>query len=168
LADAVFIKRTLTARRGKKRTKLILSVYKPVTHDRHVSCKTELRAGDRLLWPTRLEFSGMAGIDDLQAFVLAMRMAACELLRFELDSGMRVDAWEWMDLIDFVGEAPISPDALARVAEIKKSLREALQEYREREDLSPQSRVATASRKPRAAAVRRNRNRNRSRSRSRK
>ena len=119
----------------------------------------------------------MAGVDDLQAFVLAMRLAAFELLRFELDSEMRVDAWEWMDLIDFVGEMPLSPDALARVAEIKKSLREALREYGERVDLSPQSRAArrkpsaanrkppAANRKPRTAAAKRSRPRNRNRGR---
>ena len=146
------IEHELLARKGRTRTKLVLRVFAPVAAGRDFACSFEVRAGRELLWPLeRLSY----GVDSLQALMLALRLAALHLLHFEMDTGMRIDAWQWIDLIDLVGDSPISTYARDRVNEIKAELRALTREHHEAGTATRKPR--TASRKPRA--VRRSRSR---------
>lgn len=146
------IEHELIARKGRTRTKLVLRVFAPVSDGRDFACSFELRAGREVLWPReRLSY----GVDSLQALMLALRLSALHLLYFEMDTGMRIDAWQWVDLIDLVGDSPISTYARDRVNEIKAEIRALTREHREAAAATRKPR--TASRKPRA--VRRSRSR---------
>jgi hypothetical protein len=125
----VLIERALTARKGKKRVQLTLRVHAPTSHGDHADCTAELRAGAKRVWPA--SDLHIAGSDSWQALVLAMRMAALSLVLFERDSGMRIDPSDWMDVVDHLADMPVPKEMRARVAEIKRAIRDAQREYSE-------------------------------------
>ncbi len=159
------VEQELTARRGRKRTKLRLRVFAPTPWERNFRCKLELTADGEMVFPHRADFPGIGGADSLQAFMLALQFAAFELLRFEVEHGMQIDAWEWMSLIPLVANAPVDPYMRGRINEIQATLRTlSEQANRELEAADARRKPRSANRKPRTAADRRSRSRSRSRS----
>lgn len=145
LPDAV-AEQELTARRGREKTQLRLRVFAPTPWEGNFRCKLELTADGRTLFPHRPDAPGIAGVDSLQAFVLALRFAAHELLRFELGHGMKIEPWEWSSLIALIADVPVDPYMRERITEIQKALRAP------QESAIGDLRTASASRKPSAAS----------------
>jgi hypothetical protein len=142
------IEHELIARKGRTRTKLVLRVFAPVAAGRDFACSFELRAGREVLWPlARLSY----GVDSLQSLMLALRLAALHLLYFEMDTGMRIDAWQWVDLVDLVGDSPISTYARDRVNELKAEIRALTRKHSDAERRTRAPRAASANRKRRTA-----------------
>ena len=146
MPEPVFVEREFTARKGRKRTKLRLRVFAPAPQGRDSACAFELRAGSRVLWSLERPSHG---VESLQALLLALRIAALTLLQFESDTGMKIDTWHWADLVDLVGDAPISTHDRERVNEIKTQLRELMHEFSDKHWNN--RRPSAASREPRAA-----------------
>jgi hypothetical protein len=142
LPERIFVERELTARKGKRRAKLHLRVFAPIPHGNDYACSFELTVDGKPSWvPERIY-----GFDGLQAFALAMQFAAWQLLQLEAERGMRIDASDWMNIIEYAADAPLSTYDRDRIVEIKAELREQARTYREDDE---------RKRKPRAAADRR-------------
>lgn len=126
-----------------------LQVFAPVSHGRDFACAFELRAGSHVLWPLE---RASHGVDSLQALMLALRLAALHLLSFEIDTGLRIDAWQWIDLIDLVGDSPISTYARDRVNEVKAEIRALMRQSPDAEGRSRAPRADSANRTPSAVS----------------
>jgi hypothetical protein len=137
---APVVETQLTARRGRTSAKLRLRVFAPTPWQGSFRCTFELRANDRVLWPDPPDAPAIGGADSLQAFVLALRFAAYELLRFELEHGMKIDAWEWSSLLPLIADAPLDPYMGERITEIQTALRAPME--------AAMHQPATAKRKP--------------------
>ena len=127
---AVFVERTLTARKGRTRKMLTLRVHAPRPDGTAFRCRAELLAGSKRVWP-KTPFRGMGGADSWQALVLTMRIAVLQLVLFERETAMRIDEDDWMDVVDLLGDMPIPRDMRRRIAEIERTIAEALREFRE-------------------------------------
>ena len=157
----MFVERTLTARRGRKRAKLRLRMFAPVPHGRDAACSLELTAGRAVLWPADRPIHG---IDNLQALLLAARMAVLQLELFERTTGLRIDNADWLDLMELRGDMPGTKETLARAREIRRWIRAEGEKLFGKPPRMPRRarrtpRAAAASRKPRAAAASRTRQR---------
>lgn len=131
---AVFVERTLTARKGKKRVTLRLRVSEPRGPRNDMRSTIELRAGRTLVSPRALATSGIGGADSWQTVVLALRNAAFMLVLFERDTGMQIDVSDWVDIVDLLAPMPIPAEMRARVAQIERTIERAMQELREAHD----------------------------------
>lgn len=146
---AVFVERELTARKGKKRTKLHLRVYAPVPHGAEFACSFELTSDGPPTWGIPKQ---LYGYDGLQAFTLAMQFAGLTLLHFEAEHGMRIDPWHWWNLVEFVAEMPVSTHDRDRINQIKGELRELLNKDGQAAQGSRKASTASRNRKQRASS----------------
>lgn len=122
----VFVERELTARKGRKRTKLHLRVFAPDLDRPDHPCAFEVIVDGDEWWSKRRVIYGG---DSVQALLLTMQMVALRLFLFERDRGMLIDAEDWMHLVDHLRVPRATARERARVAEIKAELREQMREY---------------------------------------
>lgn len=95
---SVFVDRELTARRGRKRAQLRIRIHAPRPDARgepNWECALEVTVDGKRLTGTP---PNVFGYDGMQALLLAIGMTVLLLERFENDTGMRVEPWQWHDL----------------------------------------------------------------------